>query len=114
MAFADLPSRYGARLLIEWLHQRFEAKLDITDDSGDAFVASDGEHRVGVYIAPLWETTDAWEERLRALAERLNATGVEGSHILWVPPRADLPAEEPALSDFALRVQMAATGLRSG
>ena len=114
MAPADLPTRYGARLLIEWLNQRFEAKLDITDAADGALVASDGEHRVGVYIAPLWETTDAWEERLLALAERLNATGVEGSHILWVPPRADLPAEEPALSDFALRVQMAATGLSPG
>ena len=114
MAPADLPTRYGARLLLDWLNQRFETRFELSDAQGEAFVASDGEHRVGLYVAPLWEAEAAWEERLRSLAERLDATGIEGPLLLWVPPRADVPAEEPALSDFVLRVQMAATSLSPG
>ena len=114
MAPADLSTRYGARLLLDWLNQRFETRFELSDTQGEAFVASDGEHRVGLYVAPLWEEEATWEERLRSLAERLDATGTEGSFLLWVPPRADVPAEEPKASDFVLRVQMAATPLPPG
>ena len=114
MAPADLSTRYCARLLLDWLNQRFETRFELSDTQGEAFVASDGEHRVGLYVAPLWEEEASWEGRLRALAERLDATGTDGSFLLWVPPRADVPAEEPKASDFVLRVQMAATPLPPG
>ncbi len=116
MASSDRLTRYSARLLLDWLNQRFETRFDLSQAEGDAFVASDGEHRIGVYTAPLWEqeAPTAWEERLRAMEERLNAGDVRGSFLLWVPPRADVPAQEPEASDFVERVEAAAASLPSG
>ncbi len=116
MAPPDRLARYGARLLIDWLSERFETRFELSDAQGDAFVASDGEYRIGVYIAPLWdqEAATAWEERLRSMEERLNASGADGPFLLWVPPRAGLPQEEPAASDFVQRVGEAAASLAPG
>ena len=116
MAPPDRLARYGARLLVDWLSERFETQFVLSDAQGDAFVASDGEHRVGVYIAPLWdqEAATAWEERLRSMEERLSAGGAGGPLLLWVPPRAGLPQEEPAASDFVQRVGEAAASLAPG
>ena len=107
-------SRYGARLLLDWLNRRFEARFELSDSTGEALVASDGEHRIGLYVAPLWEEDAAWDERLRAIEERLGAGGPEGAFLLWVPPRADVPQDEPDASDFVERVQQAASSLPPG
>jgi hypothetical protein len=77
-------------------------------------VASDGDHRAGVSVGPLWEQDAAWEERLRAMGERLNAGNVRGPFLLWVPPRASVPIDEPDASDFVQRVQVAAAPLPPG
>ena len=85
MAPPDRLARYGARLLVDWLSERFETQFELSDAQGDAFVASDGEHRIGVYIAPLWdqEAATAWEERLRSMEERLSAGDAGGPFLLW-------------------------------
>ncbi len=116
MAPPDRLARYGARLLIDWLSERFETQFSFSDAQGDAFVASDGDHRIGVYIAPLWdqEASTAWEERLRSMEERLSAVGAGGPFLLWVPPRAGVPVDEPDASDFVQRVQEAASSLPPG
>ena len=114
MAPPDLSVRYAARLLADWLGQRFETKVDITEVEGEVLVADIDGHRAGLYVAPLWETSEAWAERLRSVEQRLDATGVRGPLLLWVPPGAEVPAEEPDLSDFTLRVQMAASSLLPG
>ncbi|MDP3766790.1 MAG: hypothetical protein Q8S13_02135, partial [Dehalococcoidia bacterium] len=113
---SDRVSRYTALLLLDWLNQRFGARLEFSDATEGAFVASDGEHRVGLYAAPLWEREAAteWEERLRSLEERLSTEDEQGSFLLWVPPRADVPTNEPAASEFVARVQSAAASLRPG
>ncbi|MGB2695199.1 MAG: hypothetical protein WBD55_08440 [Dehalococcoidia bacterium] len=112
----DLVSRYAARLLIESLNERFGASFDVIDAADDVFIASDGAHRAGIYVAPLWEREEApaWEERLRALAGRLNPPDGTGAYLLWVPPRADVPFDEPAVSEFVARVEAAASGLAPG
>ena len=116
MAPPDRLARYGARLLVDWLSERFETQFVLSDAQGDAFVASDGEHRIGVYIAPLWdqEAATAWEERLRSMEERLSAGGAGGPFLLWVPPRAGVPVDEPDASDFVQRVREAAASLAPG
>jgi hypothetical protein len=113
MATPDRMTSYGAQILLDWLSTRFETRFELSDAEGAAFVAADGDHRVGVYIAPLWdqEASEDWTERLRSMEERLAAGDLEGRFLLWVPPRADVPSEEPDASDFVDRVQSAATKL---
>lgn len=103
-----------ARLLLDWLNQRFDAHFTLSDAEGDALLASDGAHRVGLHIAPLWEDAAAWEERLRAAEQRLDAFDLSGSYLVWVPPRADVPIKEPAASEFVVRVRTAAAALEPG
>ena len=114
MASPERLVRYGARLLIDWLNGRFETRFDLSDAPGDALLASEGEHRIGVYVAPLWGEDAAWEERLRSMEERLSAGGSQGAFVLWVPPQAAVPIDEPAASDFVQRVQAAAATLSPG
>lgn len=111
---SDLFARYSTRLLLDWLNQRFETQFKLPEAAGEAFIASDGEHRIGLYAAPLWETESAaaWEERLRTMEERLAVA--DGSFLLWVPPGADLPTDEPAATEFVERVRAAAASLAPG
>jgi hypothetical protein len=106
--------RACAHLLLDWLNARFDASLASLEPRGDAFVATDGAHRVGLFVAPLWEEDAAWQDRLRAHEARLDASGVGGAFLLWVPPRAAPPVEEPAASVFVQRVLDAAASLAPG
>ncbi len=116
MAPKDRAADYGARLLLDWLNERFDASLRLTDTTSDAFVAGDREHRVGVAIAPLWEREAAadWEQRLRSMEERLAGDAPARAFLLWAPPQADVPIDEPAASGFVERVQAAAASLEPG
>jgi len=105
---------YAARLLLDWLNERYAARLALSDTYDEAFVAREGAHRIGLYVAPLWERAEpssAWEQTLRAMEDRLDAGGVRGPFLLWTPPRARVPHDEPAASDFVQRVQLAAAPL---
>jgi len=93
---SERTTRHLAGLLLDWLSQRFDTRFDLPETHGDALTASDGAHRIGLHIAPLWNDDAAWEERLRAMEARLDLGG--GAFLLWVPPRADVPSEEPAAS----------------
>jgi hypothetical protein len=104
-------ARSAARLLLDWLNERFDARLGDLEPHGDAFIATDGAHRAGVYIAPLWEEDASWEARLLSIQERLSG---EGAYLLWVPPLADVPAGEPELAAFIERVERAAAALAPG
>ncbi len=105
----DLASATSARLLINWLNQRFDAALGPPKVSGEAFLSSDGDHKIGLYIATLWEDDEARIDGLRKLQERWSSGG--GIFLLWVPPRAGVPSEEPDASYFVQRVQAAASTL---
>ena len=111
---SDLFARYSTRLLLDWLNQRFETQFKLPEAAGEAFIASDGEHQIGLYAAPLWETESAaaWEERLQTMEERLAVA--DGSFLLWVPPGADLPTDEPGATEFVERVRAAAASLAPG
>ncbi|MEX0787071.1 MAG: hypothetical protein WD939_10580 [Dehalococcoidia bacterium] len=108
----DLAFAHCARLLLDWLNARWETSFELQPD-GDAFLASDGEHRIGLSIATLWEDDTTWDERRRSMAERLS-NDAGGSYLLWVPPRGDVPADEPGATGFVQRVQQAATTLEPG
>ncbi len=105
----ELASAASARLLVNFLNQRFEAAFDSPQASGDAFISSDGEHTLGIFVAPLWEEDDAWEAHLTKMENRLSSGG--GSFLLWVPPRAMVPTEEPDASFFVQQVQAGVSAL---
>ena len=107
----DRLARSGAHLLLDWLNVRYEASYALSGVSDGVAIASDGGKRLALYVAPLWEREDApeWEERLRTAESRLAAA--EGAFVLWVPPGADVPADEPEASAFMSAVQEAATTL---
>jgi len=114
--------RACAHLLVDWLNARFDASFSAPEPRDGAFVASGGAHTVGIFVAPLWEEDASWSDRLRAQEAHLDAGGVEGAFLLWVPPRATLPVEEPAASapalseveGFVQRVFAAAASLAPG
>ncbi len=107
----SLQRRYCARLLVDWLSERFDTRFDLSDDAGDEFIATDGERRIGVWIGPLWEEEAAWTARLDEIARRLPH---DGAYALWVPPKAGVPIDEPDASEFVQRLQNAAASLSPG
>src|ERR1700694_4282715 len=112
---AERRTRLLAKLLLEWLNERYGMSFALapaTDATG-ALVATDGARRAGVYVAPMWEEDAAWEERLSSMEQRLEGIS-DGAYILWVPPKADIPLDEPGASYFVQRVTTAATALTSG
>lgn len=115
---SDRLAHYAALLLLDWLNQRFDVRFQLGDapdpEPVEGFLATDGGHRIGLYTAPLWEEEPAWQERLRAAEQRLDASGVPGAFLLWLPPGADVPLDEPDASDFAERVGAAAASLPPG
>ncbi len=113
MTVPDRLARYGAALLAEWLSHRFETRFELSGAAGGGFVATVAGHRAGLYLAPLWEPDAAWTERLRSMEDRL-AGRLDGAYLLWAPPRADLPSDEPAAASFVSRVQEAAATLAPG
>ena len=56
----------------------------------------------------------AAEDARLAMQERLDAGNVRGPYLVWVPPRAAIPAEEPGASDFVMRAQMAGAPMQPG
>lgn len=104
---------YLAHLLLHWLNERYDAQFRLGETRGDAILATDGARRLGLYVAPLWDEDPAWDERLRAAEQRLSDS-TNGAFLLWVPPRAGVPIDEPDASYFVERVLAAATGLAPG
>jgi hypothetical protein len=110
----DLLTRYCARLLVDSVNARYDTAFTLGEASeGEPLIATDGTRRLGLHIAPLWEreNSTAWEQRLDVMASRLPQ---DGAYLLWVPPRADVSAEEPAASDFVRRVAAATASSAPG
>jgi len=113
-----LPT-YAASLLIDWFAGRTgnEYRLaSVIDGPTPVFIAEAPEERVAVAIAVMWEpeTDPKAEEARQMMEERLTGGLVRGPFLLWAPPRASVPADEPDASDFAQRVQQAAAPLNDG
>jgi len=111
---------YLAAIFTDWFRERAAAPFILSerrDASTPVFVARTPDNRTAaIAVAPLWDATadPAAEEARASMEERLSYGNVRGPHFLWVPPRAAVPADEPAASDFVMRVQMAAAPLLPG
>ncbi len=107
----SLKRRYCARLLIDWLNERYGSSFELSEGTDDVLIATDGTHRAGIWIAPLWDENDAWTQHLEATAARLPH---DGAYALWIPPKAGVPIDEPEASEFVRLVQTAAAALTPG
>jgi hypothetical protein len=110
---------YAASVLIDWYAGRSGRQYALASAvEGDVpvFVADGADGRLALAIAPLWEAESEppAEASRRAMEERLDAGSVRGPYVVWVPPRASVPAEEPAASDFVQRVQRVAAPMLPG
>ncbi len=106
-----IQRRYCARLLIDWLNERYGSSFELSDGDGNTFIATDGAHRAGVWLAPLWDENEGWTQHLESTAARLPH---DGAYALWIPPKAGVPIDEPEASEFARLVQTAAAALTPG
>jgi len=131
---------YLAAIFTDWLRERAAAPFALSERRAaptPVFVARTPDNRTAaIAVALLWDATadpaaedarqmipraeDARQMPPRAedarqmMEERLSAGNVRGPHLLWVPPRGAVPADEPAASDFVMRVQLAAAPLLPG
>src|SRR5689334_3241381 len=108
---------YAARLFLDWLNKRFQRQFAPRDFNGPAWLAEDSTSSIGGRIAlvseRLSEASPEWEQRADELAERLNGAR-PGSYVLWLPPGANLPREEPDESEWVRRTVLGASKLASG
>jgi hypothetical protein len=115
--------RHLGQLFLTWFNQRHGrdfALLPETDPGvGDRpaesqLWAGDGQYRLALAVDRLFESEDAaWNDRFLEVEDRLTRV-LHAPYLLWMPPQARLPGEEPEESEFALRVQMGAAPLLAG
>lgn len=115
----DRTLTYAAALLIDWFTERTGRAYTLDHTVGGdtpVFVAKSDAGTMAIAMATLWEpeSDPAAEDARLAMQERLDAGNVRGPYLVWVPPRAAIPAEEPGASDFVMRAQMAGAPMQPG
>lgn len=110
---------YAASMLIDWYGERSGHTYrlaSVSDAALPVYSAEAPEGRLAVALAPLWESASdpKAEEAREMMEERLSAGNVRGPHVVWVPPHASVPGEEPNTSEFVMRTQLAAATLQPG
>lgn len=110
---------YAAAIIANWFGERTSrayAVESVTDSAMPVFTARSGDDTLALAVTHLWESEadpDA-EDARQMMEERLSGGNVRGPHIIWVPPRASVPANEPEASDFVMRIQLAAAPMQPG
>ncbi len=116
---ADRLLTYAASMLVDWYGERAGRSYrlaSVTEAALPVYVADAPEGRLALAMAALWEPeSDPQAEDARdMMQERLSGGNVRGPHIVWVPPHASVPGEEPNTSEFVMRAQLAAATLHPG
>lgn len=112
----DLLDAFAARLAFQRLAAQSGRLLSLPEAAPgqpNVFVAEADGARIGLVVARLWEEDPGWNERRMEMAERVRAS-LRGPYLLWMPPGADLPSEEPAATDFVRRISVAGAPLAPG
>ncbi len=115
----DRALTYAAAALVDWFAERSGCAYELNsaiDGDVPVFVANSDAGKLAVAMATLWEpeSDPAAEDARLAMEERLDAGSVRGPYLIWVPPRAAVPSEEPNASDFVMRAQMACAPMQPG
>lgn len=103
----------ATELALAWIRETFGRGFPLPESvaAGEPTLLNDGEYTLAFATAPLLASDDArWQAR-RQLVEELIADGLPARVALWAPAGADLPSEEPALSEFVALVRQAAVKL---
>lgn len=104
-------SEVALDLFLHWLTHAHERSFRVAERSERGAVATDGAMRLAVEVRSLLPVEDAGWVRRREQLEAALSEGLPGAYALWVPLGADLPREEPALSDFIDLVRKSAVRL---
>lgn len=122
-----LPIRDAALALVAaWMGERFFRTFRVAEqpepealEGFDALITQ-RERRIGVSVGLLWDDAAQPLEGAEALAE-LMATEVmedraiaDAGYVIWVPPGAELPRDEPASSQFRVLLAGGLAGLAPG
>jgi hypothetical protein len=101
-------------LFLDWLRETYGCgfQRDAGGSEPDGLVtARDGELSLTTAVRSLLPAGHAPGEWRRRALEELIGDGLSARAALWVPAGADLPADEPAVSEFAALVREAAIKL---
>jgi hypothetical protein len=98
-------------LLLYWLRETHGRAFQRGDQSADLVTVRDGDSQLTAAVRSLLPADDAaWEAR-RGMLQELIGDGLPARVALWVPAGANLPSEEPEVSEFAALVREAAIKL---
>ena len=104
---------YSVRLALAFLNERYHRAFVPSALDGGWKAADPEAGDLSLVAAELSEKSDDYGEKVANLEQRL-LEARPGSYLLWVPPGADLPAEEPDESEWVRRVVLGASKLASG
>lgn len=97
-------------LFLYWLREIYGRGFQVRE-RGELITAADGEYAIAVAVRDLVPFENARWEQQRSLVEELIAEDLPARIALWVPAGADLPKDEPALSEFVALVRQEALRL---
>ncbi len=117
-----MPERvdtYAAALLSEWYGGKTGRPHRLAraiEGTPPVYIAESDGTTAALAIVRLWEpeSAPAAEDARAFMEERLTGGLVRGPYMLWLPPRAAVPSQEPQASDFVQRVQQAAGPIPPG
>ncbi|MPZ98464.1 MAG: hypothetical protein GEU80_03840 [Dehalococcoidia bacterium] len=120
------PQRAALEMLAAWMGERFFRTFRFSEGDPAPFdaVLAQRERRIGVSVGLLWDEPPAEvtgdvealpgaAELGELLTDDLDAWD-EGGYVVWVPPQAQLPTDEPARSDFRISLGRGLRGLQPG
>ena len=100
-------------MLAAWMGEHyFRTFLPSDDDSAPFDVVLDQrDRRAGITIGGLG--VESGQPGANTIEELLTSDVEVGSYVLWVPPGAEIPADEPKLSEFRIRIANGMRGLEA-
>jgi len=119
----DLSPSHRAllELLASWMSERYFRTFRVAEGGPSPFdaILTQRDRRVGVTLGALWEpeTPPAGAEELAAAltVDLMTDRAIEaGGYVVWVPPKAALPVEEPRFSSLQVSLSKGLAGLAPG
>ena len=105
-------SAIALELFLRWWNETHARSFRIAEQSASGAVAVENSDRLAIEVRPLLGATEQheWNEAREQLENRI-AAAVSVPLALWVPAGAELPAGEPATSEFIGHVREATIAL---
>lgn len=101
----------AAHMVASWMGGRFYRTFRVLGDDAEPapfdLLLAQRDRRVGLTVGVLWDEVPGLpgaEELAAALSSDVEAESavIPGAYAVWVPPRAQLPTEEPAASNLRI------------